>query len=135
MFRRRLEYPSLAHAILSLQKTHKAHKVIIETTGIGGAVYQDVRRRAEDPSIFVRTDPKRSKVERATIQLPRFENRRVFLPNEAPWLETFENEVAAFPLGRFADQVDSMVQFFSGLSGRNEITMNLAQAGPQGLAW
>ncbi len=132
VFRRRMEYPRLTHAILSLQKTHRAHKVIIEATGIGGAVWQDVRRKAKDPTIFVRVNPKQGKVERATIQLPRFENRRVYLPNEAPWLEAFENEVAAFPLGKYADQVDLMVQFFAGLSSWNEITCQLKEAESQG---
>jgi len=43
------------------------------------------------------------------------ERGRIYLPNSAPWLETFESEVAAFPFGKYDDQVDSMVQFLGAL--------------------
>ena len=43
----------------------------------------------------------------------------------APWLETFESEVAAFPMSKFADQVDSMVQFLASVDIRTRWTMNL----------
>jgi len=43
----------------------------------------------------------------------------------APWLETFESEVATFPNSKYADQVDSMVQFLTLLDHRNRWTINL----------
>lgn len=46
----------------------------------------------------------------------------VFLPKHAPWLETFEKELIAFPNGKHDDQVDSLSQFLCGLDFRlNEI--------------
>jgi phage terminase large subunit-like protein len=49
----------------------------------------------------------------------------VHLPVSAPWLETFESEVAAFPLSKYADQVDSMVHFLTFLDWRNRWTNHL----------
>jgi hypothetical protein len=34
----------------------------------------------------------------------------VFFPNEASWLVDHENELFAFPNGRYDDQVDALVQ-------------------------
>ncbi len=38
---------------------------------------------------------------------------RVLLPESAPWLDDFLNEILAFPNGRFDDQVDSLSQFLT----------------------
>ena len=70
-------------------------------------------------------DPKLGKVERAIAQTPKIERKRVYLPVSAPWLETFETEVATFPMSKYADQVDSMVQFLYSLDVRTRWTMNL----------
>lgn len=55
---------------------------------------------------------------RLTVQQHRFEaatlmisNGQVFLPNSAPWLETYLKELLAFPNGKHDDQVDSSSQF------------------------
>jgi predicted phage terminase large subunit-like protein len=42
-------------------------------------------------------------------QQGRFEASRILLPNEAPWLADFENELLAFPNGRCDDQVDALL--------------------------
>ena len=47
------------------------------------------------------------------------------LPTTAPWLETFETEVAQFPQSKYADQVDSMVHFLTALLSRNRVTRDL----------
>jgi phage terminase large subunit-like protein len=41
---------------------------------------------------------------------PAFENGRVLLPKEAPWLSEYINELTGFPGSRYADQVDSTTQ-------------------------
>jgi predicted phage terminase large subunit-like protein len=47
---------------------------------------------------------------RVSIQLEKFANRQVFLPEQAPWLVDFENELFAFRNGRYDDQVDALIQ-------------------------
>lgn len=70
-------------------------------------------------------DPMLGKLERAIAQTPKIERKRVFLPMSAPWLETFESEVASFPMSKFADQVDSMVHFLGFLDVRSRWTYEL----------
>ena len=49
-----------------------------------------------------------------------------YLPVSAPWLETFEAEVASFPMSKYFDQVDSMVQFLYLLDHRTRWTNGLS---------
>ena len=48
------------------------------------------------------------------------------MPVDAPWLETFEAEVASFPMSKCFDQVDSMVQFLYLLDHRTRWTIDLS---------
>tara|TARA_R110002051_G_scaffold94682_1_gene164603 strand:+ start:3857 stop:5311 length:1455 start_codon:yes stop_codon:yes gene_type:complete len=128
VFRKRLEFPKLVPVILNLQQKYKAQHVLIETNGVGKPILQEVQRKAEDRRIFHGIGQGRySKTERALMVLPRLEHRRVHLPVAASWLETFEHELATFPLTRYFDQVDSMVNFLMSLTGWNPITMDLPQ--------
>ena len=40
----------------------------------------------------------------------------MFLPESAPWLKDFQNELLAFPNGRHDDQVDSLAQALAWLT-------------------
>jgi hypothetical protein len=71
-------------------------------------------------------DPALGKVERAIAQTPKIERKRIYLPVSAPWLETFEAEVASFPMSKYFDQIDSMVQFLYLLDHRNRWTIDLS---------
>jgi hypothetical protein len=51
-------------------------------------------------------------VTRLSRQQGRFEAGRILLPKEALWLADFENELLAFPYGRYDDQVDALLLFF-----------------------
>ena len=51
------------------------------------------------------------KEERAIAVTPLLERKRVYLPETAPWLPTFETEVAQFPFSKFATRWNSMVHF------------------------
>ena len=56
----------------------------------------------EEPGLNVRgSHPVTDKVTRMSRQQGRFEAGRILLPNEAPWLADFENELLAFPDGRY----------------------------------
>jgi phage terminase large subunit-like protein len=47
-----------------------------------------------------------------------FEAGRIVLPVEAPWLADFENELLAFPSGRYDDQVDALLLFFDWFAAK-----------------
>ena len=57
--------------------------------------------------------PLGSKQDRASQQSPKFERGEVYVPVEAQWLKTFEDELISFPHVKHDDQVDSVVQFLA----------------------
>ena len=45
-----------------------------------------------------------------SVELEKFINGQVFFPKETPWLGDLEDELLAFPNGRYDDQVDALFQ-------------------------
>jgi predicted phage terminase large subunit-like protein len=111
VFRQRLEYPKLKLHIKSLAKRWDADQILIEDKGAGTSLIQDLRNSTSlSITHFV---PKEDKVTRMMAVSPLIESAQVFIPKEAPWLATFQHEIANFPYGKHDDQVDSMSQFLS----------------------
>jgi predicted phage terminase large subunit-like protein len=48
-------------------------------------------------------------------QSAKIESGQVRLPRSASWLESFKSEIAAFPNGKYDDQVDSLSQLLRAL--------------------
>jgi predicted phage terminase large subunit-like protein len=97
VLRDRVLYPELkAHAI-SQAKKHGPDKILIEEAGVGRTLVKDLKT-AGFPAVGV------------FPQGDKFANRQVFCPEAAPWLVAFENELFAFPNGRYDDQVDALFQ-------------------------
>jgi len=93
-----------------------AHAILIEDAGTGRAVLQTLSR--EDSFSLIPIRPKLDKVTRAEQQSATIEAGRLYLPEEAPWLEEFEREFLLFPSGPHDDQVDSMTQFLGWITQR-----------------
>lgn len=55
--------------------------------------------------------PHNDKLTRFYQIVPVIESGRVFLPQQAIWLNDFEYEILMFPEARYDDQVDSTVQY------------------------
>ena len=105
--RDRLLYPELKAQAISQAKKHRPNTILIEEAGLGRTLIKDLKA-AGLPAVGV--IPEGDKLTRVSIQLEKFTNRQVFLPREAPWLVPFENELFAFPNGRYDDQVDALIQ-------------------------
>jgi hypothetical protein len=73
--------------------------------------------------------PKDDKQARLSRHQGRFEAGRIMLPVEAPWLADFENELLAFPNGRYDDQVDALLLFLDWFA-TNEDTINVNWVSP-----
>ena len=67
--------------------------------------------------------PKGSKRDRASQQSSKFARGRIFVPDDAPWLKAFEDELALFPHAKHDDQVDSVVQFLAAVDNGNLLAM------------
>ena len=126
VFRKRLNFHQIEPAILSMREKYNANAVVIEVSGVGRAIGNALLKWEGTRSWMQPVEPRLGKVERALAQTPKIERKRVFLPVSAPWLEIFESEIAAFPMSKFADQVDSMVHFLHFLDARNRWTINLS---------
>jgi predicted phage terminase large subunit-like protein len=91
--------------------------VIVEDTASGMGLVQLLQEQTQLPVIGQRpTDDKETRLRRHE---GRFEAGRILLPTEASWLADFENELLAFPSGRYDDQVDALLLFLDWFS-KNE---------------
>lgn len=114
IYREKLEFPDLERAIYTQRAKWTADLVIVEKAGAGLSVWQNIRRQG--PNLWIQLiSPQGSKQHRASQQTPKFERGEIFLPTDAPWLRSFEEELLAFPHGRNDDQVDSVTQFLTAL--------------------
>jgi predicted phage terminase large subunit-like protein len=116
LVRGRFEVPELKREILRLSQTWKADQTIIEDTDIGRAITQDLRRSGEWRAILRK--PRFDKEARFLAQSARFESGQVHVPQDAPWLAGWLDELLAFPNGRHDDQVDSTSQALDYLTAR-----------------
>jgi predicted phage terminase large subunit-like protein len=104
----RLLYPELKAQAISQAEKHRPDKILIEEAGLLGRTLIKDLKAAGLPAVGV--IPAGDKLTRVSLQLEKFANRQMFLPTEAPWLVGFENELFAFPNGRYDDQVDALIQ-------------------------
>lgn len=109
VYRERVEYPDLKRAVIERAKRYRATHVLVEDTGSGMSLLQDLRRDSGLPLIDRKAEG--DKTIRAAWASALIEAGRVFLPDGAPWLADFEHEVVTFPNGRHDDQVDALSQF------------------------
>jgi predicted phage terminase large subunit-like protein len=116
LVRGRFEVPELRREVLRVSQKWGADQTIIEDTDIGRAITQDLRRSGEWRAILRR--PRFDKEARFLAQSARFESGQVHVPQEAPWLACWLEELLAFPNGRHDDQVDSTSQALDYLAAR-----------------
>jgi predicted phage terminase large subunit-like protein len=113
--------------VAALAEQWKADLSIIEDTSSGMGLIQLLREHSR--LNVVGRHPKDDKETRMSRHQGRFEAGRVLLPVEAPWLAYFENELLAFPNGRYDDQVDAFMLFLDWFS-ENEAYLFSSAAPP-----
>jgi len=116
--RKRLEYPELRRALVAFHDTWKPDAVLVEDKASGQSLVQELRRSTRLPLVPVRVVDG-DKVMRAHAVSPLIEAGKVFLPQQAPWLEDFLDEVSRFPNSSYADQTDAMTQALQHLTGKS----------------
>jgi predicted phage terminase large subunit-like protein len=109
VFRQKLEFPDLKRAIRAQQQLFGASLVLIEDQASGTQLIQELNR--DGLSAVTRYKPTGDKATRMLAQTAMIEDGRVHLPAEAPWVDDYLDELAVFPKGKHADQVDSTSQF------------------------
>jgi predicted phage terminase large subunit-like protein len=108
VFRRKLNFPELKRAVRDQDDLHHADVVLIEDRASGTSLIQELRA---DYFSKVQAAPsiEGDKIMRLHAQTAKIEGGFVLLPEEAPWLDTYVQELVGFPNAKNDDQVDSTV--------------------------
>lgn len=118
----RLPFTELITRMLDLIRSHVRdglREVLVEFASNGGAAFDVLQRdvaRAGLPVAIVPIRPSSTKLLRAEMASVPIRQGLVRLPADAPWLPEFFQELAAFPHGPFADQVDALTQLVTYLA-------------------
>jgi len=123
VLRRRMEYPELRRMAQSLAEKWHPHSVLIEDKASGQSLLQELRANTKLPVLGI--EPKGDKVVRSQSVSPLVEAGKVYLPEVAPWLPDLEAGLLNFPNVAHDDQVDSMTQALSYLSGASGESMGI----------
>jgi predicted phage terminase large subunit-like protein len=107
VWRRRVDYPTLKANVMSLAKSWKAGRVLVEDTGAGISLVQELRASIAG---IIAVRPESDKKSRMAAASAKFEAGQVLFPERALWLADLESELFAFPVGRHDDQCDSISQ-------------------------
>jgi len=108
VWRAKVEFPELKRAAIALDARDKPSAVLVEDKASGQSLIQELQRDTNIPVIPYKVDS--DKVARAYAVTPLMEAGKAFLPESAPWLFDYIEELSAFPGGEYDDQVDSTTQ-------------------------
>jgi predicted phage terminase large subunit-like protein len=119
VLREKLDYPNLKRRVLDHAVRHNANVVLIEDTGSGTSLIQDIKQEntlgIPDPISIL---PEGDKTTRMSAQSAKIEAGQVHLLKQATWLGDLQAELLQFPRGRHDDQVDSISQFLKWVERR-----------------
>ncbi|MGA2908979.1 MAG: phage terminase large subunit [Terracidiphilus sp.] len=115
VFRERLTYPELKRRAIELFKKFQPFKVVIEDQASGTALIQEITTEGVYCAEAYKPAPGSDKQVRFAAHSIKFENGRVFLPNQALWLDEYIREITGFPGSKHDDQVDSTSQALESL--------------------
>ncbi len=133
--RERLVYPELKRLVAQLAGRDSPGAVLIEDCSSGTQLIQDLREDGKIRPIPI--SPKVDKFTRLDLQLEKLAAGYVLIPEQAPWLDDFQDEILQFPDGRHDDQVDSMSQYltWSVASNIDYSTQSVINESPIRQAW
>ena len=118
VWRDKVEFPELKRVAVALYERDKPAVVLVEDKASGQSLIQELQRNTKIPVLPVKVD--KDKVARAYAATPLIEAGKVYLPESAPWLYDYIEELSAFPNATFDDQVDSTTQALSWMRGGQE---------------
>ncbi len=119
IFREKLDFPALHKVVIQLAQRYPVKHLLIEDAASGTALIQSLRhQRPYNVPYPDAITPREDKVVRMAAQSIKIEQGRVYLPQDADFIEPFYREVLPFPNGAHDDQIDSMSQFLSWIDDR-----------------
>jgi predicted phage terminase large subunit-like protein len=122
VYRKQVTFPELLKAAQDLYQAHRPEAVLIEDTGSGMSLIQQLKAETSIPAIGIK--PKLDKETRLSTVLPMFEAQQVWLLEEASWLPPLLQELHGFPLAKYDDQVDSITQYLTWARDKSYATFS-----------
>ena len=107
--RDKYDFPELKRAAITLNAKWRGRGLrglYIEDKASGQSLIQELRNQSGMSVLPVKVG--NDKVSRLNAVLPLVEGGRVYLPNEALWLDAFMDEAQSFPSGKHDDQIDAL---------------------------
>ena len=108
LWRGRVEFPELKRVLASLAEQWNPNAILVEDRASGQSLIQELKNSLRFPIIPVSVDS--DKQTRAQAVTPLIEAGKIFLPESAPWVGDFVEEMACFPNGFHDDIVDATTQ-------------------------
>jgi predicted phage terminase large subunit-like protein len=102
VWRQRVDYPALKASVQDLAKKWSARRVLVEDTGAGTSLVQELRSRI---SGIIAVKPEGDKASRMAVASAKFEAGQVLLPERATWLPDLEAELFVFPGSRHSTAI------------------------------
>ena len=121
VWRGKVEFAELKRLAVELYKAWSPSIVLIEDAASGQSLIQELRVETNLPVRAVRAD--RDKFSRAAAVQPAVEAGLLRLPESAPWLQDFVDELIGFPGSANDDQTDALVQALNYLRHPGEPPM------------
>jgi len=116
--RARISPDEIGNVARSQYFQHRPKVVLVEEANTGFTVSTTLR--AIPGAVVETVRPIQSKEKRLEECRGMFVNKRVLLPEDADWLDTYKSELLAFPHSRYKDQVDATTQFLTWILPRME---------------
>jgi predicted phage terminase large subunit-like protein len=125
-WRGKVEFPELKRRMIWLAQEWNPVQILIEDKASGQSLIQELKYETALPIIPVKVDS--DKRRRAEVVTGAIEAGKVLLPESAPWLNVFVDELAAFPNGVHDDAVDSTTQALNYLRHQQVHTVAIYNA-------
>jgi predicted phage terminase large subunit-like protein len=128
VWRRCVEFPELKKTTISMFNRDRSNAVLIEDKASGQSLIQEIRK-TRIPVLAIKVD--KDKVARANACTPLIQSGKVFLPEYAPWLFDYIEELSGFPHADHDDQVDSTTQALNWMNsgvGLDEVVSGSKQS-------
>jgi predicted phage terminase large subunit-like protein len=113
-WREQASYRDFRWEVKRFIRKYRPSVVLIEGTGQGPALSSEIKSQRGMDMVMV--TPIDSKSERLREHCSSIRRRLVRLPEHAPWLNEFLEEVTVFPYAASDDQVDAMTQYLSWMA-------------------
>lgn len=110
----RVTFPDLKKVAVQQYDKHHPSVVIIEDKVSGQSLIQELKRKTSIPVLPIKAD--KDKIARANAVTPLVESGRVFLPENAPWVIDYVDQMAIFPAGAHDEDPDVTSQALTYMS-------------------